>query len=529
MARTNWLIPILLLAGCWLLGWIVVLPRVESELETAARNALASSTAARRLKNVTVEFSGQEAVLKGAVSQEPFRQLARRIVERELRLPALFGARLNAVTSVKNEIRIEPLPHGWMLLALAGDQVSLAGIAGSTIERDAIEAEVKRLFARPGVEVCSTVRVDDERAGECGDPYATAKPLSAVLKSSERDGAVFIARIGESWHHHQPAARDTLRDAVASLGATEEEWTRDLAPLVSAAEQTRDRLRLAAEEQARLAKLPPPHLILAMREKEVMLRGEVGTSAAKSRIIEAAVRFYREKRILDHIRVSAARRPNVDLTGLLENLPATGRADGDRKLAVGMPGHPWKTVILSGEDPPASVLAELPAGFDPALAVQDARAAVAWIQRPATAEPGKPLPYLALSIFADRVWLRGEVASEAARSQILDAARRMYPHHVLVHFVRLNAERSAADQVLETCKSFPPAPAADSPGIMAFALAGGAWQAATVTSAMFSMDGLVKAGIVPEEFAAETAYEEFEESIDALRAHLERLKPPAQR
>lgn len=530
MTRNDWLISILMLGAFWMVGWTVWIPRIESSLETAARDALASGSEARWFRDVTITFSGQQAVLAGTVTREPHRQLAQQIIQQQLRATPVLGMRLSPLTTLTNSIETEPLPPGWALLAVAGDTVHLEGVAASEPERDAIVAEVQRSFARPGIKIRPAVRIDDERAGECADLGATLKSLAPVLNSSGRDGVVLAARLGGNWRSFHSASGDEIRDALLSAGSTPEEWERTLAPLVKSSTEVRVKLRLAAEEEARLAKLPPPHLFIAMRGNEVMLRGAVGTAELKNRIIESALHAYRGLRLLDEIRVAADRRPRVDLTGLLQNLPPASLLGTEQKIALGIPGHPWGTASVAGKEPGAAVGALLPSGFDPGLAAEDGEAVTGWLKSTASSSAGKLLPYLALSIFDDRVWLRGEVAEESTRSQILDAARRMYPNHVLVHFIRLNARRaSAADRVPETCRSFPPAPAANETGVMAFALAGDSWQAASVAPEMFSLDGFAKSGIVPKEFATEAAYEEFEESIDALRAHLEHLKASAGR
>lgn len=530
MTRNDWLISILMLGAFWMVGWIVWIPRIESSLETAARDALASGPEARWFRNVTVTFSGQQAVLGGTVTRESHRQLAQRIIQEQLRATPAPGMRLSPLTSLRNSIETEPLPPGWALLAVAGDTVHLEGVAASEPERDAIVAEVQRSLARPGITIRPAVRVDDERAGECADLGATLKSLSPVLSSSGRDGVLLAVRLGGNWQSYHSASSDEIRDALLSAGSTQDEWQRKLAPLVRTTAEVREKLRLAAEEEARLARLPPPHLFIAMRGSEVMLRGAVGTAELKNQIIESALHAYQGLRLLDEIRVAADRRPRVDMTGLLQNLPPVTLLGTGQKIALGTPGRPWRTASVSGKDPNAAVAALWPSGLDPRLAVDDGAAVTGWLKRTAPSSAGRFLPYLTLSIFDDRVWLRGEVAEESTRSQILEAARRMYPNHVLVHYVRLDARRaSAADRIPETCRSFPPPPAANETGVMAFALAGGTWQAASVAPEMFSLDGFAKSGIVPKEFATEAAYEEFEESIDALRVHLEQLKASAGR
>ncbi|MBX7211352.1 MAG: BON domain-containing protein [Verrucomicrobiaceae bacterium] len=521
---------IALWAALMLLGWSVWAGRIEKSLEAAAREALQSHAHARFLKDVTVRFDGQEAVLTGTVHKAAMRGLAAQIVGEGLRRAPGIGAALNPVTSVRNDIAIEPLPPGWLLLAQAGEKIMLLGIAGSDDERDLVSQAVSRLLTKPGVDLRTLVEVDDERAGVSMTPDVTLSSLAAQLRSLDVDGAVFEARTGEEWRLVERSDGDALRDTLTARGVSSEQWEITVAPLLAAAWQRRDEQQKAAQEAARLARLPPPHVVLAIKGGDVLMQGDVGTSALKTMLIDAALRAYPGLRVLDMLRVSKQRRPVVDAAAMLAAFPSAANAGKAGLVAVAVPPWSWKSAPLADDDVSAVIRTTIPAGIEPRLVEADAKAVAQWFATGSDPAANPPLaPYLTLAVFADRVWLRGQVAEEATRTQVLDAVRRRYPDHLLVQFIRLNARCSPVDEALPTARSLPPAPEKEAAGVMAFAIAGEEWSTAEVNVSTFAPDGVAKAGIVPEGFSLEVAADEFSEAIDALKTHWDKLQKPPSR
>lgn len=524
--RKNWVIAIGLWAGLMLLGWIVWVSRIERSLESSAREILHQHADARFFKDVTVDFDGQEAILSGRVHKPVMRGRAAQIVGEELGRASGIGAALNPVTSVRNEIVVEPLPPGWLLLAMTGEKATLLGVTGSDDEKDLMTQTASKLLSKPAVEFKALVVVDDEIAGQAEGFDATLASLAPALRSLGYESGVLSAVAGTEW---QPVAREdeeTLHTRLAAAGVSAAQWEDTFSPLLADAWQRLDDARAAAAEAARLAKLPPPHVVLAIKGGEVLLQGDVGTAALKTALIESALKAYPALRVLDLIRVSKERRPVVDAAAMLGGFPAANGAGKDGLVAVAVPPYSWKSAPLSAEsDVAALVRTTIPAGIEPHFVEADAKNVAQWFATKSTPVSSAPVPpALTLAIFGDRVWLRGQVAEEATRTQILDAARRLYPNHLLVQFVRLNARCTPVAEALPTARSFPPAPAADAPGIVAFALAGDAWRAADVSEVTFAPDGIAKAGILPEGFSAAAADDEFSEALDALKSHWEKLK-----
>lgn len=522
--RKYWFIALALWAALMLLGWGVWVAGIEKTLETAAREVLRSHPDGRHLRDVTVAFDGQVAVLSGKVHRPAMRGLAAQLVGLELSRNPVIGAALNPVTSVRNQIAIEPLPSGWLALILDGSRVSLLGLAGSEEEKELAAGAVRKLVVKPGVDFRVSVAVDDEVAGPAANPETSTAALPAILRSLDGRAAVLTARIGEDWRTSEPDAEDVLRELLSTYGVGLGAWEKELLPLLKSAQQRRAAQRHEAEVEARLAKLPPPHVILAVRGGDALLRGEVGSAALKTQLLEAALRSCAGMRVLDQLRVASSRRPSVDASATLSFFPPVSDASRTGLVAVAIPGGQWKVAGLPAGDLVASILATLPRGVDAGLVEPDARSVAQWFAT-TSPDPAAPVkPCVTLAVFGDRAWLRGQVAEESTRSQIVDAVRRSYPGHVLVQFIRLNARCAAVQEALPTARSCPAAPAPDAPGIIAFAVPGEAWKAAPVTEAVFAADGIEKSGILPAGFPPAAAGEEFAEALDALKTHLDQLR-----
>lgn len=527
--RKYWFIAITLWAGLMLLGWAVWAARIEKTLESAAREVLRSHASARHLKSVEVSFDGQEAVLTGKVHKAAMRGLAAQIVGAELRRATGIGTSFNPVTSVRNQIEIESLPPGWLALVLDGDRIHLLGLTASDDEKEAVSEMAEKLLVKPGVNFRETVQVDEQMVGASENFDVTLASLPERIRVLDGKAVVLTARLGEEWRTHEPDAEGALKELLLSYGVDQSGWDKDIAPSLRMAQQRRAAQRHEAEQDARLAKLPPPHVILAIRGGDVVLQGEVGAASLKTQLIEATLRACAGMKVIDRLRVSAERRPKVDAATTLSFFPPISDASRTGLIAVAVPGGEWKMIGMPASDVAASVIASLPRDIDARLVESDARSVARWFAD-TSPDPGAPIkPGITLAVFADRAWLRGQVAEESSRSQILAAARKAYPTHVLVQFIRLNARCTPVEEALPTARSFPPAPAADAPGIIAFAVPGEAWKSALVTDAIFAPDGIEKSGILPSGFPAQAAVDEFSEALDALRDHLEELKKPKNR
>jgi hypothetical protein len=517
--RKNWFIAIGLWAGLMLLGWSVWPSRIERTLEASAREVLRSHPSARFLKDVTVSFDGQEAVLRGKVHKAAMRGVAAQIVGEELRRASGISGRFNPVTAVRNQIAVEPLPAGWLVMVLDGDRITLHGLAGSEDERDSVSQGAAKLLSKPGVEFRATVKANDETASASENADLSVNALPAQLRALGDRAAVLTARIGEEWQAHEPDAEKALNELLASYGVAPEQWDEEILPLVKQAQQRRAAQRHAEEQAARLAKLPPPHVILAIRGGDALVQGEVGTAALKSQIIEAALRACTGMQVFDQLRVSADRRPVVDAAAMLGFFPPAASAAKAGLIAVAVPGGEWKTVTLPANDVAAAILATLPRDMAASLVEADAKNVARWFAD-TSPDPSAPIkPCVTLAVFSDRVWLRGQVAEESSRSQIIEAARNAYPDHVLVHFIRLNPRCLPVEEALPTARSFPPAPGKDSSGIIGFAIPGEAWKSAPVSDSVFTPDGIQKAGILPQGFPLLNAMDEFSEALEALKIH----------
>jgi hypothetical protein len=524
--RKNWVIAIAVWAALMLLGWLAWAGRIESSLEALARQALVTHPEAAQLKDVRVDFEGQTAVLTGKVRKGASRGLAEHIIRVELRKPSLFGGKLNPVAAVRNQIDFEPLPSGWLVLWVSNERADLSGVAGSQDELEELTESIKKRCDRPGRDFRSTLRVDSDHFSPIKDLEISLTALDREMTSADPRGAGLVCQIGDTWTTLHLSDLGEVKSFLTQKGMIESDWEQIIQPLAkTTSEKWETRVREEAEASRR-AKLPLPHLFLASRGENVLVRGIVGTADLKTLVIDAALKAYPEKRIIDEISISTNRRPVVDVSALLLFFPTPSKAADGKHLAFGMPGEGWKIAEMTSTDLEKAIASVLPKGVETTLLDADQTAVLKWLRSLEEEKTASSRPYLTLAIFGSRVWLRGEVAEEATRSQIVEAVRRTYPNHLLVQYVRLNPRCMAADGPLQTALSLPSAPEAQSAGILAFAVPGEVWRKVEVTPALLEPNGVSRSGIVPAGPLFQIAAEDFSEALDALRNHQKQLGKP---
>jgi osmotically-inducible protein OsmY len=524
--RKNWVIAIALWAALMLLGRFVWSGRIESSLEMLARQTLESHPESLQFKDVHVEFEGQTAVLTGQVNKGAARGLVENIVRQELRKPSLFGGKLNPVASVRNQIDIEPLPPGWLVLWVSKERADLSGVIGSQDELEELTASVKKKCDKPGRQFQSTLRVDSDRFGAGGDLESTLTDLDREMTSVDPKGRGLVSQVGSTWSPLPLSDLGEMKSALAQKGMVESDWIQNIQGLAKAASEKWETNVREEMEAARRGKLPLPHVFLASKGESVLVQGIVGTAELKTLIIDAALKAYPEKKVVDQISISTNRRPVVDVSTLLLFFPTPTTASGGKQLAFGMPGEGWKIADMASGDLEAAITSVIPKGIETTLVNADQAAVVKWIQAADEEKAATLKPYLTLAIFGSRVWLRGEVAEEATRSQIVEAVRRTYPNHLLVQYIRLNPRCMPADGPLQTALSLPVAPEAGSAGILAFAVPGEVWRKVEVTPALLEPNGVSRSGIVPAGPLFQIAAEDFSEALDALKNHQLQLGKP---
>ena len=131
---------IILVLLLWLVGALIYLPSTEDKLQAAAKQKLADSSHNGVFAQVKAEFSGQEATLTGAVATAAEKAQAGLLIQTELRLPGWFTAAINPVTTVHNDIAVDPerspfRPRPWLILTLYGGNQRIDGVLQSAAQR----------------------------------------------------------------------------------------------------------------------------------------------------------------------------------------------------------------------------------------------------------------------------------------------------------------------------------------------------------------------------------------------------------
>jgi hypothetical protein len=217
----------------------------------------------------------------------------------------------------------------------------------------------------------------------------------------------------------------------------------------------------------------------------------------------------------------------VDVQPLVSTLPKLPPGRLATLLAIGTPQSGWTTLDIDAIDlQDDSTLGgdALPAGLDRRLVLPDVLSTVAWLHsintKPAPRNPNLRVPHLLLAVIGDRVLVRGVVAAESERTQIETAARQRYDTRALEVAIRLDATCAPTDSILPTIGSLPAAPALNTTGLLAVAIAGETWRTHTLRVDLLDATGLEKSGLVPEDVPLLQLMPDVLAIADLAKAHL---------
>lgn len=532
MTRARWILSAASLFALWLMGALVCLPHLQRDLETAAQEVLSQQPALRqRMGGLHLVFDGLQARLTGSMRTQEDRSRVENTVRDLVRLPAPLsaglGRQLNPVSAVQSEIEVIPSPPGWMLLAADGAHARLLGTAANALEARDLAHSVQEAWGIRGGVSEGLPGTDAENHDEAASVTTTLRSVPAPQSSVQ----AYLARIGQAWQELALNQSDTeLRAEARAQGVSDAEWETQVRPALDALRATLQRQHLAQAESERLARLPPGYLFIAVRDQQIILRGEVGTSAMKQEILEDALGTFAPRRLHDEIRVSAQRRPSGDFGPITTALlPQEGKAGG-KSCFLSFSGEAWKTVDWQITPREQSWKDDLPAGLDARLLQNDSAVLSNWLQgddshSPAPAQPTDPA-FIALALFGTKALVSGQVAEEAVRAQIIAAVRLAYspPFIVISDQVHVRGSCEPSGSILHTLKSLPPPPATKAAGIFAIAKPGSTWTLIPVTRELVEAGGLAKSGLLPAGIPAGVVEDLTAEAIEQLRLH---LPPPA--
>jgi len=539
MTRTRWLIAGLWLLAFWLAAALVVAPRIERDLTTAALAATKDLPTGYQAPEV--RFEGQQALVSGRVRREEQRAEIVATLKGKLRADSLLGAGLNPVQSVADELEIVPYPPGWLMIAANGPRGQLLGSAATDYEARDLATLLGQKWSEKGGYLDSHVRPAPEVHDEAPEVQAMLAKLPMPRTEVSGDSAQLqVARIGGEWQRLVLDAKDEhLHEQVTALGITTPDWEKAILPAIQNVRRYQSEQRTRAAEAERQSKLPPPHLFLAARDKRLLVRGEVAAISLKRELLNAFIVAFPEWRVLDDVRVNAQRRAVADFGPISEVLLPDETADdpktSGKSLMLGISGAAWEKVdfLVGGEAQPWKEL--LPKDLPPALIQDDSRMVIEWLQGSAKGIPKLPIrlqpSFVTLTLLPDKVILAGQVAEEAARTQIIESARQKYTGRALVIaeglLARGTCEPSADLQ--QTLRSLPDLPEVGSPGAIAFSRPGQVWKSLPASEKLTAPGAVAASGLLPQEFPAAMAEDTFLDGFDHLRHHWKSLPTDAKK
>jgi len=532
MTRARWILSAASLFALWLIGALYCVPRLQRDLETGAQEVLAGQPAlSKRLGGLHLVFDGQQAHLTGSVRTPQDRSLIETAMHEQVRVPtplsAFLGRHLNPVSGVQNEIEVVPYPPGWLLLATNGAHARLLGTAANEFEARDLAHSVQENWSTRGGTTEGMPDTDADQHDEAASVSATLRTLPAPQSSVQAS----LTRIGQSWKALTLSKSDAdLLAEARALGVSEAEWQQQVLPTLQELRSTLQQQQLAQAESQRLAGLPAGYLFIAVRDQQIILRGEVGSAAMKEEILNDALTAFAPRRLHDEIRVSAQRRPSGEFGPITTALlPEAGKAGG-RSCFLSLSGDAWKPVDWQIATAEQSWKQSLPTGLDARPLQNDSAMVSNWLDgddshSPAPSQPTAPA-FFAIALFGSKAIISGQMAEEAVRAQLIAAVRQAYrPQFVVISdqvHVRGNCEPSS--NILHTLKSLPPPPAASSAGIFAIAKPGSTWTLIPLTRKLVEAGGLAQSGLLPAGIPPAVVEDLASEAIEQLRMH---LAPPA--
>ncbi|MHB1079689.1 MAG: hypothetical protein ACYC67_09810 [Prosthecobacter sp.] len=532
MTRARWILSAATLFALWLVGALVCLPHLQRDLETAAQEVLSQQPAlSKRLGGLHLEFDGQKAHLTGSVRTPADRSLIETTVRDQVRLPTPLsfglGRSLNPVGGLQSEVEVIPSPPGWILLAADGAHARLLGTTANAYEARDLARSVQEAWSLRGGVSEGMPGTDAENHDEAASISTTLRTVPAPQSRAQ----AYLARIGQSWKELTLGKSDAeLLTEARALGVSEDEWQQQVRPALDELRATQQQQLLTQAKSEHLARLPPGYLFIAVRDQQIILRGEVGSTAMKQEILEDALAAFAPRRLHDEIRVSAERRPSGDFGPITTALlPQEGKAGG-KSCFLSFSGEAWKPVDWQVAPREQSWKNDLPSGLDARLLQNDSTWLSNWLQgddshSPAPSQPRDPA-FIALTLFGTKAFVSGQVAEEAVRAQLIAAVRLAYGAQYIVFSdgVHVSGDCEPSGSILHTLKSLPPPPAAGSAGMFALAKPGSTWTLIPVTRELVEAGGLAQPGRIPAGIPAAVVEDLAAEAIEQLRMH---LTPPA--
>ncbi|MDZ4287394.1 MAG: hypothetical protein U0984_05525, partial [Prosthecobacter sp.] len=305
----------------------------------------------------------------------------------------------------------------------------------------------------------------------------------------------------------------------------EAEWEDRVLPAIQATRRHQQSERSREARVQKQAELPPAHVFLAARDHRLLLLGETATLAIKRELLNNIIAMFPDWKVIDDLRINPRRRADGEFGPITTALlPTETEAGADKSLMLGFAGQNWQPVDWQVGREARPWLGMLPKDLPPDLLAKDSTTAIEWLQGSPKGIPSLPLraqpSFLTLTLLPDRVILAGQLAEEALRIQLIEAAQRAYGAQAVIMADALLARGTCepSPDVLQTTRSLPPLPGLNDPILIAFTRPGLTWKSLPATPEMLEAGGLVKSKLLPANFPAAMAEDTFAEAFDHVRA-----------
>ncbi|MEI7956099.1 MAG: hypothetical protein WCJ66_13100 [Verrucomicrobiota bacterium] len=245
---------IILVLILWLFGAMIYLPSTETKLQEAARVKLAAAKGGVFAK-VSAEFSGQQAILTGAVATAAEKAQAQELIENHVRLPGWFTGNMNPVTGVTNHIAVDPehapfRPQPWLILTLYGGNQRLDGVLPSAGQRQDLLSTIVSKLPPPVTPLNDQIAVA-ETALAAANWEATQAEVPDLTATPKEDRAIAVTTCDGKWSSFPATATDAeIAAALKASKVPENEITHALAKLRSWKNLTPEEIKQQAEQKA---------------------------------------------------------------------------------------------------------------------------------------------------------------------------------------------------------------------------------------------------------------------------------------
>ncbi|MEI6604049.1 MAG: hypothetical protein WCP35_01980 [Verrucomicrobiota bacterium] len=245
---------IILVLVLWLFGVLIYLPSTEGKLQEAAKVKLAADKGGV-FAQVKAEFSGQQAILSGAVATTAEKAQAQTLIEKQLHLPGWFTANMNPVTGVINHIAVDPehapfRARPWLILTLFGDNQRLDGVLPAAAQREQLLVTIADKLPHPATPLNNQIAIA-ETALPAANWDATQAEVPDLTATPKTERAIAVSACDGKWKTFPASASDAeIAAALQASKVANNEITHALAKLRSWKNLTPEELKQQAEQKA---------------------------------------------------------------------------------------------------------------------------------------------------------------------------------------------------------------------------------------------------------------------------------------